>query len=152
MMFIFVILAIVGGLAISAQSSINGIYAKKVGVFESAFVSFVTGAMILTIFVLFIGEGKILHIFEVPKWQLTSAFLGVFFIFIMVLTVTKIGVTATNVTAIIGQIFTSIIIDHFGWFGKVQIDFDWKRWIGVAFMLLALYLLFNDSTINEEGH
>jgi len=146
----FVLLAIVGGIAISAQSSINGIYGEIVGTFESAFVSFFTGAMALIIVVLFVGDGNILHIFSVPKWQLTSALLGVFFIFVMVLVVAKIGVTATNVTAIIGQLFASMIVDHYGWFGKVQIDFDVKRWIGAALMLVALYLLFNDPEASKE--
>lgn len=150
MLITFVLLAIVGGIAISAQSSINGIYGEIVGTFESAFVSFFTGAMALIIVVLFVGDGNILHIFSVPKWQLTSALLGVFFIFVMVLVVAKIGVTATNVTAIIGQLFASMIVDHYGWFGKVQIDFDVKRWIGAALMLVALYLLFNDPEASKE--
>lgn len=150
MLIFFVLLALVGGLAISAQSSVNGIYGEIVGTFESAFVSFFTGAMALSIVVLFVGDGNLLYIFTVPKWQLTSALLGVFFIFVMVLVVGKIGVTATNVTAIIGQLLLSMIVDHYGWFGKVQIDFDLKRALGAAFMLLALYLLFNDPKVSKE--
>lgn len=150
MVIIFVCLAIIGGFAISAQSSVNGVFSETVGTFESAFLSFATGAMFLSLFILFFGDGEILKLFEVPKWQLTSAFLGVIFIFIIVLVVTKIGVTGANVTAIIGQLLTSMIIDHFAWFGAVQIDFDIKRWIGTLFMFLALYLLFKGSYEEEQ--
>lgn len=151
MLVIAIVLALIGGLAVSAQSTVNGVYSEKVGTFESAFISFLTGAAFLTILVLFFGEGNILSIFEVPKWQLTSALLGVFFIFVMVLVVTKIGVTGTNITAIIGQLLASMVIDHFGWFGKAEIDFDLKRWIGIIFMIIALYLLFNDPQAAEDS-
>ncbi|MDR7242278.1 DMT family transporter [Priestia megaterium] len=145
MSLLMVILTLIGGLTLSAQSSINGTLSKKTGTFETAFLTFATGAMILTIVVVFFGQGNILSVFAVPKWQLTCALFGASYLFLTVLAVPKIGVTAANISTVIGQLFASMIIDHFGWFGSKEVPFDLSRWIGVAFMLLALYFIFKGN-------
>ncbi|KGX91140.1 membrane protein [Pontibacillus halophilus JSM 076056 = DSM 19796] len=137
-----IIFTLLGGVALSAQSSINGALSKRAGTFETAFLTFMTGAMFLTLIVLFFGEGNVLLVFEAPKWQLTSAILGVSFMFLTVLSVPKIGVAATNLTAISGQLLASMVIDHMGWFGNKVVLFDAERIIGIVLMFIALYLLF----------
>lgn len=66
--------------------------------------------------VIFFGSGKLLKIFDVPKWQLSAVFLGVLYMLLIIVAVSKIGVIATNIAAVAGQLIISLIIDHFGWF------------------------------------
>lgn len=69
---LFTIFAIIGGLAISLQASINGGLGKRIGTIETSFVSFAIGTLALLFMVIFLGKGNILAIGTAPKWQLTG--------------------------------------------------------------------------------
>ncbi|MGQ7889292.1 DMT family transporter [Paenibacillus sp. WC2504] len=150
-MAIMILLAsIIGGVLLSAQSSINGAFSKKAGTFESTFLTFITGAMILAIAILFFGKGDLLAVLGAPKWQLSAVWFGVGYLFLTILAVPKIGVIATNITTVIGQLATGMLIDHFGWFGGLQITFDWKRGLAIILMLVALWLVYVANTKGEK--
>ncbi|MDR0139593.1 DMT family transporter [Metabacillus idriensis] len=152
MTLLLVILPILAGIGLSIQSAINGTFGKKAGTIESAFLTFFTGAIFLTIVVNFFGKGNILAVTEVPKWQLLCAIFGVIYLSLMVLAVPKIGVTAAVVSVIIGQLTASMAIDHFGWFESQVIAFDLKRFTGIVLMAAALYFVFkgNKGTAENE--
>ena len=142
-MSILILLASVfGGIFLSAQSSINGAFSKKAGTFESTFITFSTGAMVLFIVVLFFGNGDLLKILDAPKWQLSAVWFGVGYLFLTILVVPKIGVIATSISTVIGQLSMGMLIDHFGWFGGIEISFDIKRLIALILMLIALRLIY----------
>ncbi|MBS2968465.1 DMT family transporter [Metabacillus sp. KIGAM252] len=145
MSIIMAVLALFGGVTLSAQSSINGAFSKKTGTFETSFFTFLTGFMFLTVIVVFFGEGNILNIVEVPKWQLICAILGTAYMFLTVLSVPFIGVTAASIATVIGQLGGSMLVDHFGWFGSKQIPFEWDRGSGVLLMILALFFIFKGN-------
>lgn len=61
-MGLFMILfTLIGGITLSAQSSINGTFSQKAGTIETTFLTFLTGTMFLTIFILFFGSGNLLE-------------------------------------------------------------------------------------------
>lgn len=145
-MGIFMILfTLLGGITLSAQSSINGTLSRKAGTIETTFLTFITGSMFLAIFILFFGQGNVLGILEAPKWQLSAAFLGTMYLLLTVMAVPKIGVIATNIAGIIGQLVIGILIDHFGWFGSLVISFDLKRFFALLFMMIALYFIYKGN-------
>ncbi|MHA7138580.1 DMT family transporter [Rossellomorea arthrocnemi] len=46
-----------------------------------------------------------------------------------------------NISTVIGQLIAGVVINHFGWFGRVEISLDWKRWLALGSMMLALYFV-----------
>ncbi|MCM3789004.1 DMT family transporter [Domibacillus indicus] len=150
-MGIFMILfTLLGGITLSAQSSINGTLSRKAGTIETTFLTFITGSMFLAIFILFFGQGNVLGILEAPKWQLSAAFLGTMYLLLTVMAVPKIGVIATNIAGIIGQLVIGMLIDHFGWFGSLVISFDLKRSFALLFMIIALYFIYKGNKRSSE--
>lgn len=145
MSIITVIITFLGGVTLSAQSSINGKLSNKLGTLETALVTFLTGTLFMALWLIFFGKGNLLTIAQAPTWQLLAVFLGVGYMFLTILAVPKIGVTATNLTAIVGQVVAGFIIDQFGLFGGEIVHFDSSRFIGLVFMLLALFLIFKDN-------
>ncbi|MFD1736474.1 DMT family transporter [Bacillus salitolerans] len=141
MNWIFMIVALFAGMAVSIQASVNGSLGKKIGVIEGAFVSFLIGTIFLFLLQLFVGKGNLLQMFSVPKWQLTGGLLGAFYIFIMVLVVPKLGVATSIMAVIVGQLLMSSILDHYGLLGK-QIPFDLKRGLGIVLLVSALFLFY----------
>ena len=114
---IFPLLALIGGMALATQGQINGGLGKKVGVIEGSFISFSIGTLALLFILLFFGSGNISALSTVPKWQLTGGLLGAFYVVVQVIVVPKIGVSASLMAVIAGQIILGAVIDHYGFFG-----------------------------------
>jgi bacterial/archaeal transporter family-2 protein len=142
---LILILVLISGMGVSVQSGINGELGKRIGVIEGAFISFFIGLIALTLIMLFVGKGNVTEVFTVPKWMLWGGILGAIFVVCNVFAVPKLGVGITVITVIVGQIIMSMVIDHFGWFGKVPIPFNWQRAIGAVLLFAALILIFRSN-------
>lgn len=140
MKWIYLILATAGGIAVGIQAVVNGGLGKRIGIIEASFMSFLIGTAALFFVVLFFGKGNFLAITEVPKGQLIGGLLGALYVLIMVMTVPKIGVTAAFFSIITGQIFISVIIDHFGLFGGQTFPVDAKKAAALLLMIASIYL------------
>ena len=138
--FIIAFLALIGGSAVAMQSQINVALSKKVGVLESATISFIIGARALFFLAFFFGKGNLLTVFSVPKWQLVGWLLGALFIVINIFSVNLIGVASTFMAVIIGQIVAGAIIDHFGLFGGSIHPLNNTKLIALALMFVGIYL------------
>lgn len=153
---LMILFTLFGGLTLSAQSSINGTLSRKAGTIETTLLTFLTGTMFLAIFILFFGQGNVLALFEAPKWQLSAAFLGTLYLLLTVMAVPRIGVIATNIAGIAGQLVIGILIDHFGWFNSLVISLDTKRALALLFMIIALYFIYKgnkrSSKENDPQH
>ncbi|WP_044895312.1 DMT family transporter [Bacillus alveayuensis] len=145
MKWLYIILALLGGIMTGIQAPINGSLGKKIGSFEGAFTSFFVGTLFLTFLVLFFGKGQMTLLFQVPKWNLLGGLLGALFVTFMIISVPNIGVVLTIFAAIIGQMLISIIIDHFGLFGVQKIPVNINRLLGLVFMLAALFFMYRGS-------
>ncbi|VEF49102.1 Uncharacterized protein conserved in bacteria [Bacillus freudenreichii] len=142
MTLLMVLVPIIAGVSISVQAAVNGSLGAKTSSLVSAALSFFTGAASLAAAVLFLGNGDVFAVKDVPAWQLLAAVCGILFITIMVYVVPKIGVTAATVTVIIGQLIASLAIDHFGWFLTEVNPFGLKRLLGVILLLGSLYFVY----------
>lgn len=140
MKLMYLLLSIVGGVAIGIQAIVNGGLGKRLGTIEASFISFLIGTIALLIVVLFFGKGNLFAITEVPKYQLIGGLLGAFYVFIMIVSVPKIGVTAAFFSIIAGQILMSAIIDHFGLFGGQTYPINIKKAIAILLMFGSIYL------------
>lgn len=137
---IFPLLALIGGMAIAMQGQINGGLGKKVGVIEGSFISFSVGTLALLFILLFFGSGNISAISTVPKWQLIGGLLGAFYVIVQVIVVPKIGVSASLMAVIVGQIILGAVIDHFGFFGGNRFPIDKQKMIAIVLLLFSLFL------------
>lgn len=145
MHLLMILFTLIGGITLSAQSSVNGTLSRKAGTIETTLFTFFTGFIFLTIIILFFGHGDVLGILNAPKWQLSAAFLGTVYLLFSVVAVPRIGVIATNIAGIIGQLVIGILIDNFGWFGSVVIPIDWKRAVALVFLIIALYFVYKGN-------
>lgn len=145
MKWVYMLLALVGGMMAGTQAPINGSLGKKIGSLEGAFISFFVGLLFLTFLTLFFGKGQLGNVFHVPKWNLLGGLLGAVFVTIMIVTVPKTGAATAIFAAIAGQMIASLIIDHFGWFGVQKIPINTNRLFGLLLMVLALFFIHRGS-------
>ena len=135
-------LLLLGGMAIAAQSSINGTLSVRTDVLTTAWLTNVVASIILLLLVIFFEPPQAATMFSVPTWQLTGALFGNFSMVAIVIAVPRIGTAATIVAIIAGQIIMGLMVDHFGWFGNTRIVLDYKRILAIALLAGALYLIY----------
>jgi len=148
---IIVILTLISGAVLGAQSAINPAFAKKAGSLESAMVNYFFGAVIMGIVVVLFGKVDMIAISKVPTWQLLCAFFGVGYVVLTILSVPKIGVSTAVILVIVGQLTTGMVVDNFGWFENSVIHFDLKRLSGVVLMFIALYFSLKTDPKKKEA-
>ncbi|WP_179959414.1 DMT family transporter [Marinobacter changyiensis] len=136
------ILLLVGGAVLAAQSSINGRLGAKTGIIESAWLTFIMGAVLTFLLMFFFEPVQQATLFSVPKWQLTGALFGVVYMLAIVFAVPRVGTAAATVAVISGQLVMSLLIDHFGWLNNAQLPLGASRYIAMALLLGAIVLLY----------
>ena len=148
---LIVIVTLIGGAVLGAQSSLNGKISRTIGLLETVFFTFASGALVLAVLVVFFGSGHLFDLIHAPKLQLAAVFLGFGYLFLSTFSVNMIGVTPANLTAIVGQLLAGFVIDAMGLFGSEIINFSWQRGVSLVLMLVALELKFREKTGRVES-
>ncbi|MEE4563702.1 DMT family transporter [Paenibacillus polymyxa] len=143
---------LIGGVAISTQSSLNSRLSKTIGLMETVFFSLGSGSLVLGVLVIFFGSGKLFELIHAPKLELFAVFFGIAYVFLSTFNVNKLGVTVANLTAIVGQILSGFIIDALGLFESEIIEFSWQRCISIILMLCALALIFTEKNSSSKNY
>ncbi len=128
MVWLMLLLVIVSGAVLCAQSAINGRLGAEVGVLESAWLTFALGTLISFFAGLFFWSHPTptpCSACRVGKWA--GRFFGVIYMLVIVFAMPRIGTAAATVAVISGQLLMSLLIDHFGWLGNAVITLGPKR-------------------------
>ncbi|WP_459205886.1 DMT family transporter [Pseudomonas sp. MLB6B] len=151
MLFIMLVIVVLGGAVLCAQSAINGRLGHQVGVLESAWLTFVMGAMVSFLYAFLFEPSHAMNLFSVPRWQVTGAFFGVVYMLVIVFAVPRIGTAAATVAVISGQLLMSLLIDDFGWFGNAVIELDTSRKVAIGLLAVALVLIYKSNTATRAA-
>ena len=146
MLFTMLLVVVVGGAVLCAQSAVNGRLGHEVGVLESAWLTFVMGAMVSFLYAFLLEPTHASNLFSVPRWQVTGAFFGVIYMLVIVFAVPRIGTAAATVAVISGQLLMSLLIDNAGWFGNAVIALDTPRRFAIGLLAVALVLIYKSNT------
>lgn len=138
---VLMLLIACGGVAVAIQPSINARLAQKTGFLEAATISFAVGTLALLLLSLLSGQGSFRRIVDVPWWQLSGGLFGAFFVTMTIVGVPRIGTTAVLALTIASQLTAGMLMDHYGMFGMRGIPVDGKRIIGVALLLIGVFLV-----------
>ncbi len=138
---VLIILMAIGGVAVAVQPSINARLAEKTGFLEASTVSFAVGTLVLLLVSVASGQGSFRRIPDADWWQLTGGLFGAFFVAMTIVGVPRIGTTAVLALTIVSQLIAGMVMDHYGLFGMRGISIDFKRMLGVAFLLVGVFLI-----------
>lgn len=143
--YFFLIAALLAGVAMAVQGSINSALSKVIGLWEATFLVHLSAAIIL-LFILFVfhmGKGDFALCSKAPWYLYLGGFIGVLITFGVVISIPKLGVAVATTAIIVGQVLTALIIDHFGLFGLKEISFTWIKFLGLVLLALGTKLLLN---------
>lgn len=142
--YFFIFLAILAGMAMPTQATINSKLAESVSSpILAAFISFAVGTVALFIYILLTGVplSQIAESKNAPLIAWIGGFLGAFFVAVMATAVPKIGVALAFSLAIGGQMLVTLLIDHFGWLGVPEKPINLWRVLGAAFITVGVILI-----------
>lgn len=141
MKIIMYLLALVAGSALSLEGAIYAELGKNIGQLESSLYNFVVGSVILGLLVLFAGKGDITKVTKLPKWMLTGGLLGTIYLTIIIILAPELGLAITMIAVVAGQLFASMLIEHYGWLGSSIVRVNRYHLIALTALTATLLLL-----------
>ena len=148
MLFIYYVLSLVSGFAVTLQVGINGELRSKTGnPILSSLISFGVGTLGLAIVLLFtvINGSTSLptanNIKNISWWLFTGGLFGAFYVFTTIFASPKIGFANMFSLVICGQIILAVIFDHFGLLGNQIHLLTPIRTLGIILLVLGAYII-----------
>jgi transporter family-2 protein len=113
---------------------------QRLGLLESVLIVHIGGAIIALIPLLLYGGGKLGEWRSLPWYTLAAGIFGLIVIGAISYMIPRVGVAAAVTTIVVGQLFISTILDHFGLLGAAVKSLDTTRIIGLVVVLLGVWL------------
>ena len=137
------VIALVAGVFMAVQGSLNSRLGKVVGLWETTFIVHIIGllTMVVILFILKLGKGNLGAIPGAPWYTFLGGLLGVLIVYGVVTSIPRLGVATATTSIIVGQVLTALIIDHFGLFGLTKVPFSWIKILGLALLAGGARLL-----------
>ncbi|MBU5299296.1 DMT family transporter [Clostridium sporogenes] len=148
MVFIYYLLSLISGFALTLQVGINGVLRFKIGSpILSSLISFGVGTLGLALvffFTVLNGSSTLptaIHIKNTSWWMFLGGLLGAFYIFTTIFASPKIGFASMFSLVVCGQILLAVIFDHFGLLGNQIHLLTPLRTLGIIFLVLGVYII-----------
>ncbi len=141
MQLILILFVIAGGMGLSVEAGLLGPLGGEVGDLWATFSVFGVGAALTFLLMLFFSPRNSPSFFAQSSWQLLGGVLGPVYVIILTIATPAIGIAMTMIGILAGQVFKSLIIDHYGLLGTPHRKIDSKRIIALGFIIAALVLV-----------
>jgi len=135
-----VVLALIGGIAVTLQGQFMGVMDQSIGTRESVFITYAGGGLVITLLILILRGGNLRAAVSVPWYTFTAGLLGLVIVGTIGFTIPRLGLTSALTLVLAGQYIASLVIEQFGWFGAPVRPFEWTRLLGVLILLLGVWL------------
>lgn len=144
MKYLFYVLPILAGLAITTQAGVNNQLKLAVNnAWIAAFISFLTGTILLAMIVV-AGRHPIpsvTQLKEIALYKYAGGALGVFFVTVIIFSVQRIGSANVFALVIAGQLLLALLFDHFGLLGLKQNQISLTKVLGVLLLISGAWLI-----------
>lgn len=138
---LLILIAIIGGIAITLQGQFMGMMDQGIGTKESVFITYASGGVMISLFLLANRGGNLREWHSVPWYSLSAGLLGLLIVGTIGFVVPRLGL-ATGFTLIVASQFViAALIDHFGLLGAAVRPIDLPRALGLAVLLVGVWLI-----------
>jgi transporter family-2 protein len=138
------VLGVAAGLGLTVQVGMNSQLRKVLqSANTAALISFLVGTVALVALVLAVRTPwpDRAAFAAVPWWAWFGGLLGAFYVATSTIVATELGATTLLGLALLGQLTTALVIDHFGWLGLPENPVTWTRIAGVALLGVGVWLV-----------
>src|SRR5215216_1247569 len=137
---LIILIGLAGGVAVGLQGPLASMISQRLGTFESVFIIHLGGALAALLPLLFYSGGKLAQWKQLPWYTLVAGAFGLVVIGAISYMIPRVGVAASIVTIVAGQLLVSAILDHYGLLGAMVRPLDLTRALGLAVVFLGVWL------------
>lgn len=144
MQYIFYILALLTGVAMSIQSGVNSGLRQGIGnPLLAAVISFGTGFLALIVVQLSVGNPTptLEAVRQISWWKWIGGLIGACYVTTVIVTITKIGPGNLLSLSVAGQLIAAIVLDHYGLLGFAPHPANAWRLLGVLLIIGGVILV-----------
>lgn len=138
--FLIILVGIAGGIAVALQSPLASLLSQRMGILESIFIVHLGGAILSLLPLLVLGGGRLAQWRSAPWYALGAGLFGLVVITAVSVAIPRVGVAVAVTTVVAGQVLMSAILDNFGWLGAAVRPLDASRLLGLAIVMLGVWL------------
>ena len=138
---VIILIGLIGGVAVGLQSPMASMISQRLGTLESVFIVHLGGALVALIpLLVFHGGGKLGQWRSVPWYALVAGIFGLVVIAAISYMIPRVGVAASIITIVAGQLLVGTILDHYGLLGAAERSLDPTRILGLVVLLTGVWL------------
>ena len=141
---LYLFIALVTGAAIAVQALANTRLRVALGTpVWAAVAQFVVGLVLLlgVAFIMRQPAPMIGGLTRMPLWGWVGGAVGALFIVVSIVLTPRLGTAVTLATITVGQMVAALVLDHYGWLGSPVIRLTLPRLLGVACLMLGIFLM-----------
>ena len=138
------LLAALAAVVIPVQAIVNGRLGETVqNPFLAAVISFLGGTIVLSIILMFWSRGlpTVPAESQIPWYLYTGGLLGAVYVTTVLCVVPHIGTANVIAAAIVGQLLTSLLIDHVGFLDVPKNPVTAAKLVGAALLVVGTLLI-----------
>ncbi len=144
MQSVFYLLGLCVGVGLIVQVGMNLTLRSLLGsAIIAALISFVVGSAALAVYALLLRVPlpERAQLAAVPAWAWGGGVLGAFYVASSVVVGPRLGAATLLALVVLGQLGTSLVVDHFGWLGFPQHPLTVLRVAGAALLFGGVVLI-----------
>jgi bacterial/archaeal transporter family-2 protein len=138
---IFVVIGVIGGIAVGLQGPLASLIGQRLGLLESVFIVHLGGLVAAGVPLLLRRGGALASWHTLPWYALIAGVFGLVVLGAVNLTIPRLGTTATVVLIVVGQLIIGLVIDQFGLLSTTARPIDLARIIGLLLLFAGTYLI-----------
>ncbi len=132
------------GMLLPVQAGINAEFKRHAGhpVF-AAVLNFCVGLFALALIVVLtrVSFPSPSRVAGAPWWSWLGGLMGATLVVTAIVAVPRLGASLLVAGLVAGQLFSSLLIDHFGWVGYAVRPITWSRGLGAILLMIGTLLI-----------
>ena len=136
-----IILAAIGGVAVTIQGQFMGLLDKNIGTLESVFITYASGGMLAAVAMIASRGGNLKAVQTVPWYALSAGLVGLVIVGTISYTVPRLGLSKAFTIIVASQFLVAALLDHYGLLGAVVRPMDLSRVAGMALLVVGVWLI-----------
>ncbi len=136
-----VLIAALGGLAVTLQGQFMGLLDKTIGTRESVFITYAGGGILAAAAMLAARGGNLRAWQDVPWYALSAGVLGLVIVGSIGYSVPRLGLSRTFSVLVASQFAAAALLSHFGLLGAEIRPLEWSRWLGIGLLVSGVWLI-----------
>ena len=136
-----IILAVIGGVAVTIQGQFMGLLDKNMGTLESVFITYASGGLLAALAMIACRGGNLRAVQTVPWYALSSGLMGLVIVGTIGYTVPRLGLSKAFTVIVAAQFMVAAVLDHYGLLGAAVRPMDMSRLAGMALLVVGVWLI-----------